>query len=89
MSEFFGDNTLRDVVDVIMTMPGQFPIYKYGPSRYDPLLPRLRTKLDTNKIILHQYYSDDNSKIEWTVYGDKAEPASGEVSFRDIPTIRK
>ncbi|MDR3695675.1 ATP-binding protein [Mucilaginibacter sp.] len=89
MSEFFGDNTVRDIVDVKMTMPGQPPIYKYGPSRFDPLLPRLRTKLDTKEIILNHYYRDENSQIEWTVYGDNAEPTSGIIGFRDIPTIWK
>jgi hypothetical protein len=83
--EYFGDNTTRDVLDV--KYDGYNAIKKYGPSRYDPILPRLRFRihsLNLNKEILHS-----SGLIKWEVYADNAEPISGEIELKDIKVIKK
>jgi hypothetical protein len=86
--EYFADNTVRDVVDVVINIGGG-SYKKYGPSRYDPILPRITTKLDHNEIELHEYYADPENEIEWTIYADNAEPRSGRMTFRDVPITKK
>lgn len=87
-NELAGDNTVRDVLDIQMTVLGQSPIYKYGPSRYDPLLPRLRAKLNFGTIELNEYFLNDDLTIEWSVYADNAEPLHGSTKLPDIPKFR-
>ncbi|AZA55361.1 helix-turn-helix domain-containing protein [Chryseobacterium sp. G0201] len=83
--EYFGDNTIRDVVDVKFT--GFDTIKKYGPSRYDPILPRLKFKvksLSLNKEILQS-----SSSIKWEVYADNSEPIRGETELKEIKIINE
>ncbi|NQX38505.1 Putative DNA-binding domain-containing protein [Pedobacter steynii] len=84
IAERFGDNTIRDLIDVKTWGPGLAPTYTYGPSRYDPLLPRLRTKLDFSEIELATRPIDSSQSIKWTVYADNAEPISGVIAINTI-----
>ena len=80
--EYFADNTVRDVVDVQST--GLSPVPKFGPSRYAPILPRIRKLLDLDIPRLHVCSLDYANEINWIVYADNAEPRSGKLRFKDI-----
>lgn len=80
--QFQGDNTYRDVVDY---KPNPFGggIPKYGSSRYDPILPRLKGV--SSNILLVGEPMDDTRDIIWQVHADNAEPRAGLISIKDIP----
>jgi len=82
--ECFVDNTRRDVVDMKMGSP------TYGPSRHEPILPKLTRALD-DFILTKRFDKIDTSNlaIEWTVYADNAPPLSGRVAIRDISFVDK
>jgi Schlafen, AlbA_2 len=86
-TEYFADNTVRDVVDV--KMGGTEPIVKYGPSRYDPILPRMRMKLDISIPKLGSYFYDYENIINWVVYADNSEPIKGKIRFNEIEDKRE
>jgi hypothetical protein len=79
-------NRHRDVVDVEVTPSG--PITKYGPSRYDPMLPGLARQL--TRIRLHPQLpfklGQRPYELSWTVYADEAPPAesSRELTFEHL-----
>lgn len=79
------DNTVRDIVDVTMT--GLHAQKKYGPSRYKPILPRLRFKLQTLK--LNEHFLNSNFEIKWVVYSDNSEPNTGKIELCKIEVIEK
>lgn len=83
-SQFFADNTIRDVVDakILPTIGGTRAMPKYGPSRYDPILPRRRMKVESDAIKEIAIGSDN--EIIWIVYADNAEPRKGRIKFKDI-----
>ena len=80
-AEYYGENTIRDVVD-INALGGS----KYGPSRFDPVLPGMHTRAEKLKL-----YEDietfKESYIEWKVYADNASPKMGKIKIGDIPVI--
>ncbi|HUX57536.1 MAG TPA: hypothetical protein VMV77_11220 [Bacteroidales bacterium] len=80
------DNTIRDIVDMQISFPGH-NIPKYGPSRYDPILPTRSMRIDKIAIKDNFLKSDDN--IKWEVFADNAEPRRGEIPFKDIKIIEK
>ena len=81
--EYYGENTLRDVLDVNISAWGDK--VKYGPSRFDPVLPGVNGRSEKLKL------SDDifnvNNKITWTVYADNALPKKGTVVLKEINII--
>ena len=84
IAKFFMDNTIRDVVDVefIPSFTGSGAVEKYGPSRYDPILPTrylLLKQIGLNKTVL-----ESTENIRWVVYCDNAEPREGQVRWVDI-----
>jgi hypothetical protein len=82
-TKLFMDNTIRDVVDV---KPGfQKPIPRYGPSRYDPILPKRTKQLDSIQLCDNIINSD--SIIEWIVYADNSEPRKGSIVINQIKVI--
>jgi hypothetical protein len=84
--EYYGENTFRDVVDVQGdSMTGYYK--KYGPSRFDPVLPGLKGRSEKLKLI-EEIILDDR-EITWTVYADNATPKSGSIQLKDIPFIEK
>lgn len=85
--EAFADNTTRDIVG---SSSGYPPVPRYGPARFEPILPRLRSRLssfslreDFESIDLH------GLEISWTVHADNAQPISGKISLTDVPVIDK
>lgn len=83
------ENTIRDIVDseIIPTMTGGYPRPKYGPSRYDPILP-LRC-LHLKDITLNENILGSNDVINWIVYSDNAEPRNGAINISEIETFEK
>jgi hypothetical protein len=84
--QFNGDNTHRDVVDMRGDpLTGYYP--RYGPSRFDPILPGLKGSpeiltLRNNPIL-------DGRELTWTVYADNATPRKGKVRLDEIPIIER
>lgn len=77
----YGDNTIRDVVDFTPNpMGGVYP--KYGPSRFDPILPSMRGY--AKEINLNSNYKNFDAEIEWTVYADNALPKTGKIKLNDV-----
>lgn len=79
-TQIFMDNTLRDVVDVQSGYPNPTP--KYGPSRYDPILPMGTLVLKTVK--LNGDLLDSEKFIEWIVLADNSEPRKGSMKINQI-----
>jgi hypothetical protein len=77
------ENTIRDVMGYSMDIP------KYGPSRFDPILPGLYCQLKCFKIepdneeVLHS----EKFAIRWVAHADNAPQASGEIKLKDIPLV--
>lgn len=78
--ERFIDNTRRDVIDFKGGSPS------YGPSRHEPILPKLCRKLEDIGLTA-RFDSVDKSGlfIEWSVYADNAPPVSDKIAFVNIP----
>jgi hypothetical protein len=89
ISRIFMDNTIRDVVDaqILPSMSGTRSIPKYGPSRYDPILPTRNMRLE--KLFLKKNILDSSDKINWVVYVDNSEPRKGEIELKSIEIIDK
>jgi hypothetical protein len=83
-AEYYGENTIRDVVDVKGILPNGSGMYKYGPSRFDPILPGMHSRADKIKII-EGFNLFNEEYIEWKVYADNALPKTGRIKIADIP----
>lgn len=86
--EYYGENTIRDIFDVKTVLAEGGAVYKYGPSRFDPILPGMHSRADrlrlTDEIDLFK-----EEYIEWKVYADNAIPKTGKIKISDIPVIEK
>lgn len=82
-TQIFMDNTLRDVVDIQFGYPNS--TNKYGPSRYDPILP-MRTFVLTT-VELNEEFVKSEKIIEWIIFADNSEPRKGRISFNQIELI--
>lgn len=89
ISNIFMENTIRDVVDstYIPTMNGGYPSSKYGPSRYDPILPTRSLLLKSIK--LNESFIGSTDILEWSVYSDNAEPRNGYIYLSEIKIFEK
>lgn len=78
--KIYADNTVRD----FMGLEGHAPNFKerYGPSRYEPILPHQRLKIKT--IDLGQYWSDEENVIEYEVYCDNAPPIKNQIMVKSL-----
>ena len=86
LQELYFDNTIRDVLDVQMVgFGGVEAIPKYGPSRYDPILPGLSMRLKDHDILPGSY--EPNTKIRWKAHADTASVVQGELLFSDLEVI--
>lgn len=77
----YGDNTIRDVIDHVQTYMGG-GYNKYGPSRYDPILPgrygvSLSVELSNDLVI-------DNRVLKWEIYADNAPQRVGQIKLNEI-----
>ncbi len=83
--EFLLDNSVRDFMGIEGSPP--FHKEKYGPSRFEPILPKRTFTLDDNFNKLNNYYRKFlDSTIKWTLYADNSEPISGNIKIKDIVT---
>jgi len=87
ITNIFMENTIRDIVDsnYIPTMTGGYSSPKYGPSRYDPILPTRRLQL--KEIELNETFFESKAILEWKVYSDNAEPRNGTINISEIEVI--
>jgi len=75
------DNTIRDILDV--ELRGLMQVSeKYGPSRYEPILPNRRFKLI--EIELDNYPFDNENYLEWEIFCDNAYPVKGIVKMNQL-----
>jgi hypothetical protein len=82
--KYYGENTIRDVVD-IKPMIGTV-IEKYGPSRFDPILPGMRSRFDKIRLVNNNNKWD--KQLFWIIYADNAEPQMGSINLSSlIPNI--
>jgi hypothetical protein len=79
--QYYGENTHRDVVDVNHSGFGS-PTIKYGPSRFDPVLPGLKGRAE--EILLSDDIILGEHEIKWSVYADNAPVNSGSIKMSDI-----
>lgn len=75
------DNTIRDVLDVQLSGMGHAS-EKYGPSRYDPILPNRKFKLI--EIDLDNYPFDDENILEWEIFCDNSNPKKGTIKMNQL-----
>ncbi|MFL5738616.1 MAG: helix-turn-helix domain-containing protein [Flavisolibacter sp.] len=85
MKVIYGENTVREVVDVQHIIHNV--IKKYGPSRFDPVLPGTRSRYET--IRLANDLTSFNFPLRWIIYADNAEPRIGEISLLTAATIEE
>ncbi|WP_313377043.1 ATP-binding protein [Chishuiella sp.] len=83
--QYFSDNTVRDVLDI--EFRGFNTQEKYGPSRYDPILPR--QKFNLKRIRLNKDYLSSEYEIKWVVFADNSEPNKGIILLENIEIIHK
>jgi hypothetical protein len=88
--EYIRKNTIRDVVDYKYELTRA--IEKYGPSRYDPILPGLTHDLEIPLLSGFESLSKNalgfsTQKIKWIIHADNAIPINGEICLGDIPVI--
>ena len=83
-----GTNTVRDILDETPSPMGQTAkVPKYGPSRYEPVLPKcygtpLRVDLADNVTI-------PNQNINWVVYVDNAPKTEGNIKLNELQVVTK
>lgn len=88
VEELYCDNTIRDVVDVKMVgFGGVEAIPKYGPSRYDPILPGLSMRLKDHDVLPGSYEPD--TRIRWKAHADAAPVVQGEMLFSQLKVIEE
>lgn len=86
-AEYYGENTIRDVTGVGATLLSGESLYKYGPSRFDPILPGMHTRAEKLKLKQNiEEFADEI--IYWKVYADNAPLQEGTIRIGDIKTIR-
>jgi hypothetical protein len=79
---FYCENTVREVVDSEYNpLVGGIP--KYGPSRFDPLLPRMRFEARSISLVNDGYPFTDKI-IYWELNADNAELKKGNISTKFI-----
>jgi hypothetical protein len=85
------DNTIRDIVDVHFT-PGfvggsSSASPKYGPSRYDPILPGLSLRLLDTPIVAGSV--SPNAIIKWKAHADNANAVTGEIVASTLSIVEE
>jgi len=78
--KIYCDNTVREVKEVTTIMNSSYP--KYWPSRYDPILPDTKMKLEG--INLKSNFNISSGTIYWSVNADNADKVTGEIEIIDI-----
>lgn len=79
--EIYAENTIRDILDTQYLGP-EFITHKYGPSRFDPILPKRRVKLIELKLINFPF--DPEHLLEYEIYCDNCEPVIGRFALHEL-----
>lgn len=85
--EFYGENTFRDIVDVKQVVLGHVN-YKYGPSRYDPVLPGTRSRFEKVRLVDNPGFDQDKT-FYWVIYADNAEVKTGSITLHELQSTMK
>ena len=80
--EIISENTIRDVIDSQYMGPEFQTTYKYGSSRYEPILPTRKFKLVELELL--EFAFDYENIIQWEIYCDNAEPVIGQRRFEEL-----
>ena len=73
--EIYADNTIRDIID--SGIPS-----KYGPSRYEPILPTQKFKLTEFSLI--DFPFDFENIMEWEIYCDNSTPIFNSIRLQEL-----
>jgi hypothetical protein len=73
------------VVDSQFNIYGSIP--KYGPSRYDPILPGLSQAWSIRLCNNFKQINLDTLEIRWTIYADNAPPVQEKIMVKDIIVV--
>lgn len=76
----YRDNTIREIKEVIPSI-GK-PLYKYWPSRYEPILPGAQLRMDTIELCDGMEIPD--VKIVVDIHADNAPKSTIVVDLRDV-----
>lgn len=81
------ENTERDVLEVVPNVSDV--TYKYGPSRYVPILPKRYFTWDIR--LSSEFLDLDKADhfVEWEIFADNATAVQGKISITDIKIIDK
>lgn len=75
------DNTTREIVG-IQTIGLNSMSNKYGPSKYEPILPKRKFKLVEIELDNHPF--DEENYLEWEIFCDNANPKKGTIKMREL-----
>lgn len=86
--EYYGENTVRDIISTKGIGLDGTPYYEYGPSRFDPILPGGHSRPD--RIMVEEDIESlfQNEVISWKVFADNAEPKEGDINISDIKVVQ-
>ena len=80
----YGENTIRELLDVELSRK------RYWPSRFDPILPGLSSKLESVKLADDfENLVGENVIAKWDVHADNAQPNYGITSVKDIKIVKR
>lgn len=83
--EYSKKNTVRDVVDVQMI--GFHGSPKYGPARYEPILPKLSKEWTIDLSRDFEAIDKQNLLIKWEIFADNAPSSNGSIRLSDLEII--
>lgn len=87
-SHFSLDNSTRDVLDIEVAFNQVNE--KLGPSKFAPILPKRKLKLDSNfPQLVRDFKFYGNIKIDWEVFADNSIPIKGSQLISEIKIVNK
>jgi hypothetical protein len=81
-AQFYAENTIRDLFDVEWNGVSS-PKEKYGPARYDPILPGRSMKIETIKILNPEHHLA--KEVSWRLNADNSPERTGKITISEIP----
>jgi hypothetical protein len=82
--EYYCSNTIRELTG--FSGSDKYRLPTYGPSHYDPILPK--TKKILKEIRINSDLKHNGLKFFYALHSDNSEPIMGEAKFSDIKIIR-
>lgn len=81
--EYYAENTVQDDLGF------ENNSRKFGPSRFDPVLPGMYSRSEKLELIEGQLNSFKDEKISWTIFADNAPPKKGEVRIGEVEKFKE